>query len=115
MWITLSKISILRNKTNMVYQRKYFCCYCRFKKKIFYLDWYGLKLSKNNKLLCVPKNFAHGYIILENETGIFYQSSNVYLPIHKAGINWNDPKIGIKWSIKSKIISDKYSSWKNIE
>ena len=86
------------------------------KKSSTYLDWYGIKLSKNNnKSLYVPKNFAHGYITLENDSDIFYQSSNVYSPKHEAGISWNVIKIGIKWPIKPKIISDKDSSWKNIE
>jgi dTDP-4-dehydrorhamnose 3,5-epimerase len=81
-----------------------------------YLDWYGIKLSeKNNKSLYVPKNFAHGYITLENETVIFYQSSNAYAPKHEAGIRWDDPKIGIKWEIKPKIVSEKDSSWQNIK
>ena len=81
-----------------------------------YLDWYGIKLSeKNNKSLYVPKNFAHGYITLENETDIFYQSSNTYSPEYEAGISWNDPKIEIKWPIKPKIISEKDSSWQDIK
>ena len=86
------------------------------KKSSTYLKWYGIKLSKkNNKSLYVPKNFAHGYITLENETDIFYQSSNTYSPEYEAGISWNDPKIEIKWPIKPKIISEKDSSWQDIK
>jgi dTDP-4-dehydrorhamnose 3,5-epimerase len=86
------------------------------KKSSTYLKWYGTKLSKeNNKSLYVPKNFAHGYITLEDETDIFYQSSNTYSPKHESGISWNDPKIKIKWPIKPIIISKKDSSWKDIK
>ena len=86
------------------------------KKSSTYLKWYGIKLSKkNNKSLYVPKNFAHGYITLENETDIFYQSSNNYSPEYEAGISWNDPKIEIKWPIKPKIISEKDLSWQDVK
>ena len=86
------------------------------KKSSTYLKCYGTKLSKeNNKSVYVPKNFAHGYITLEDETDIFYQSSNTYSPKHESGISWNDPKIKIKWPIKPIIISKKDSSWKDIK
>ena len=77
-----------------------------------FLNWYGIKLSEKNSMsLYVPKNFAHGYLTLEDNTEIFYQSSTRYHPKSEAGIHWNDPKIGIVWSITPKIISEKDSRW----
>jgi dTDP-4-dehydrorhamnose 3,5-epimerase len=61
----------------------------------------------NNKMLYVPKNFAHGFLTLEDNCHVFYQVSNYYSSGKERGIRWNDPFFGISWPVKKPIISDK--------
>jgi dTDP-4-dehydrorhamnose 3,5-epimerase len=77
-------------------------------KSATYLEWYGIELNaKNNKILYIPKGFAHGFQTLEDNTTIYYQMSEFYQPKSSMGLRWNDPKIGIKWPLKKKMISKK--------
>lgn len=80
-----------------------------------YGKWFGVILSaQNRKQLFVPKGFAHGYLVLSEETEIFYKCSEIYHPEDEGGILWNDPKIGIKWPIIHKdeiILSEKDKNW----
>lgn len=70
--------------------------------------WYGAELSeKNGHMLFIPAGFAHGFVALENGTEIIYKCSREYAKSHDAGIRWNDPRIGIKWGIRSPILSEK--------
>jgi dTDP-4-dehydrorhamnose 3,5-epimerase len=63
-----------------------------------YLKWLSFELSgSNNKILYIPRNCAHGFQTLENNTVIYYQIGEYYMPQYYDGIRWNDPKIGIKW------------------
>ena len=63
-----------------------------------YLKWYGTTLSnKNNKLLYIPRGFAHGFLALSNEVSVVYQCDNKYYKEYDSGIIYNDPTINIKW------------------
>ena len=79
-------------------------------------QWVGIELSdKNFKMIYVPEGCAHGYQVLEDNTCVFYQVTEVYSSKHEKGIRWDDPKINIIWPIKENIIiSEKDKSWTNI-
>ena len=73
-----------------------------------YLNWYGLKLSKNNhRQLYVPEGFAHGYCVLSRYAIVSYKCTDYYYPNFETGIIWNDPIINIDWPILKPTISDK--------
>lgn len=73
--------------------------------------WIGLKLSeKNQKLLYIPKGFAHGFQTLENNCKVFYQVSAFYEPSADRGVRWDDPAFGILWPIPVEVISQKDST-----
>ena len=78
-----------------------------------YLKWFGIRLSeKNHKMLYIPKNYAHGYQTLCDESEIFYQVSQFYVPGSEAGLRWDDPELAIQWPITTQVtISDKDKSW----
>ncbi len=58
------------------------------------------ELSADNWLqMYVPAGFAHGFVTLEPNTEVVYKVSELYSPAHERGILWNDPALGIKWSI----------------
>jgi len=77
-----------------------------------FLHWHSEILSDSNlKMIYVPEGFAHGTQALEDNVEITYQSSAIYSPQHERGIHFNDPMIGIKWSVPQVIISPKDAGW----
>jgi dTDP-4-dehydrorhamnose 3,5-epimerase len=74
-----------------------------------YLKWFGVVLSmKNARALYVPQGFAHGYLTLEDDSIIHYQTSEEYHPESERGIYYADETINIDWPASDKlIISDK--------
>jgi dTDP-4-dehydrorhamnose 3,5-epimerase len=76
-----------------------------------YLKWTGVELSQaNDRMLYVPRDFAHGFITLTDDTAIQYLVSEFYAPGSEKGIKWDDPKFNIKWPIDIAVISDKDNS-----
>jgi len=63
--------------------------------------------AANHKMLYIPKNFAHGFLTLEDATEVFYQMSEFYSPEHARGVRWNDPAFGIDWPFPPSVISDR--------
>ncbi|MDD5940955.1 MAG: dTDP-4-dehydrorhamnose 3,5-epimerase [Lachnospiraceae bacterium] len=60
--------------------------------------WYGVLLSDQNKRqFYIPKNFAHGFIVLSDEAEFCYKVDDFWHPNDEAGIAWNDPAIGVEW------------------
>lgn len=55
--------------------------------------------EKNKRMLFIPKNFAHGFLSLEDNTEFFYKSDNLYNPKSEIGILWNDIDLNIDWSL----------------
>lgn len=79
-------------------------------------QWFGVEISDENyKMLYVPEGFAHGFQTLEDNTEIFYQMSEMYMPDYVRGIRYNDSIFDINWPITPAIISEKdriYPSFK---
>ena len=60
--------------------------------------WFGILLSgENKKQLWVPRGFAHGYLVLEDETIFSYKCDNFYHKAAEQGIRYDDPEISISW------------------
>jgi len=73
-----------------------------------YKDWFGIELSSDNyKMIYIPKGFAHGFQTLEDNTEVFYQMSDCYMPEAARGVLWDDKDIGIKWPLTPTKISKK--------
>ncbi len=71
---------------------------------------FGIELSgENNKQLWVPRGFAHGYLVLEDDTIFSYKCDNYYHKGSESGIRFNDPDIDIQWpdTGSAYLISDK--------
>ena len=56
--------------------------------------------EKNKKMLFIPKDFAHGFLTLEDNTEIFYKCDNFYKPTSEVGIIWNDIDLNIEWNLE---------------
>ena len=65
--------------------------------------------GENHRQMFIPKGFAHGYVVLEDDTVFQYKCDEYYHPEYEGGIAWNDPQIGIEWGIPEReiILSDK--------
>ncbi len=76
-------------------------------------QWVGVDLTEDNhRTLYVPEGFAHGYITLKDDTELFYQMSDFYVPGAGAGVRWNDPVFGIEWpEIGDIMVADKDQTW----
>ena len=76
--------------------------------------WYGVLLSAENiKQFFVPKNFAHGFIVLSDYAEFCYKVTDFYHPNDEGGILWNGPELGVEWMMpegmtaEDLILSDK--------
>jgi dTDP-4-dehydrorhamnose 3,5-epimerase len=71
-------------------------------------QWFGVELTElDQRMLYVPRGFAHGYQTLTDHTEITYQVSEFYAPRHEGGVRYNDPAFGIEWPLEVTAISDK--------
>jgi dTDP-4-dehydrorhamnose 3,5-epimerase len=59
---------------------------------------YGLILSGENKRqLWIPRGFAHGYLVMEDNTIFSYKCDNYYHKAAEQGIRYDDPELAINW------------------
>lgn len=84
-----------------------------------YGKWYGVLLSaENKKQFFIPKNFAHGFLVLSETAEFAYKCSDFYHPNDEGGLIWNDPDIGVQWPIPEGMeltFSEKDQKWQGIK
>ena len=55
-------------------------------------QWYGVLLSEENKKqFFIPKNFAHGFLVLSDYAEFCYKCTDFYHPDDEGGIAYNTP------------------------
>ena len=60
--------------------------------------WVGQILSADNcRQLWVPPGFAHGFVVLADETEFLYKTTDYYAPEHERCISWDDADLAIDW------------------
>ena len=81
--------------------------------------WHGELLSEENKKqFFIPKNFAHGFLVLSETAEFCYKCSDFYHANDEGGLLWSDPDIGVEWPIPEGmelIISEKDQRWGGIK
>lgn len=81
--------------------------------------WHGEILTEENKKqFFIPKNFAHGFLVLSDFAEFAYKCTDFYHPNDEGGLFWNDPQIGVKWPIPEGMeltISEKDQHWGGIK
>ena len=76
-------------------------------------QWASTILSAENKRqIYIPGGFAHGFLVLSETAEFLYKCGEFYHPEDEQGIAWDDPQIGIAWSIErvgmeNLLLSDK--------
>jgi len=82
-----------------------------------YLQHIAVELSAENNLqLFVPRGFAHGYSVLEDNTVFCYKCDNYYNKEAEGGVFYADPKLNINWQLKEDeiILSEKDKQLMNL-
>ncbi len=84
-----------------------------------YGKWYGVVLSaENKKQFFIPKNFAHGFLVLSDYAEFAYKCTDFYHPDDEGGLIWNDPDIGVEWPVPEGMeltLSDKDRKWPGLK
>ncbi|MDP3871135.1 MAG: dTDP-4-dehydrorhamnose 3,5-epimerase [Methyloversatilis sp.] len=63
--------------------------------------WYGVELSgENHRQFWVPAGFAHGFYVLSESADFLYKTTDYYAPEHERSLAWNDPTVGVEWSLQ---------------
>jgi len=76
-------------------------------------DWVGYELSEDNfRQLWIPEGFAHGFLALTDVADVQYKATAYYAADLDRSIRWDDPDIGIDWSLDGvkPIVSSKDAS-----
>src|SRR5262249_48998992 len=74
--------------------------------------WLGTELTADSyRMLYVPKDFAHGFETLVDDTEVQYLMTDAHNPQAERGIRWNDSAFAISWPVAVSVISEKDRSW----
>ncbi|MFK5937194.1 MAG: dTDP-4-dehydrorhamnose 3,5-epimerase [Sulfurimonas sp.] len=61
--------------------------------------------AKNKKQLLVPRGFAHGFVVLEDDTIFAYKVDNYYSPQNDRGILFDDEALNIDWLMEHSALN----------
>ena len=73
--------------------------------------------AENKKQFFIPKNFAHGFVVLSDTAEFAYKCTDFYHPNDEDGLAYNDPDIGVPVSYThlrahmELILSEKDQKW----
>lgn len=77
-----------------------------------FLQHVAVELSeRNHRSVYVPRRFAHGYQVLEDDSELMYLMGEFYAPDHQGGLRHDDPRLGIVWPHPAGELSDRDLSW----
>lgn len=77
-----------------------------------YRDHVGIVLSaENHRAFYIPKQFAHGFLTLTDNSEVSYHMSEFYSPSSARGFRWDDPTFHIKWPEPFTVMSEKDRTW----
>ena len=66
---------------------------------------FAIEISQNSNFsLFIPENFAHGFLCLSKNCGVYYKCTNYRDKNSETTIKWNDKKLDIRWPIKKPIL-----------
>lgn len=82
-----------------------------------YLKWTSAELTEQNGVMIyIPSGVAHGFQTLVDDTTVYYQLGEFFMPEYYSGVRWNDPAFGIVWpECANRLINERdanYALWK---
>ena len=79
---------------------------------VTYGKWLGVTLTaQNGCMLYVPELCAHGYQTLEDDTEMYYMTSQFYAPELARGVAFDDPFFNVQWPLAASIVSEQDRTW----
>lgn len=73
---------------------------------------YGVELNPDNaSMLYVPEGCATGYLTLEDDSEIYYNTSEFLAPGAATGVRYGDPLFNIRWPGEIKVMSENDKNW----
>ena len=65
--------------------------------------------QENNRMLLIPRRFAHGFSVLSQTAVFTYKCDNFYHKEAEGGIRFDDPDLNIDWRVNPNqaVLSDK--------
>jgi len=74
--------------------------------------WYGIELRADDyQMLYIPEGCAHGYQTLEDDTDLYYMTSQFFAPSAAKGVRFDDPAFGIVWPLTPTAMSEQDRNW----
>lgn len=58
--------------------------------------------EKNKRQMLIPRGFAHGFVVLEDDTVFAYKVDNYYSPECDRGISFDDENLNIDWILSKE-------------
>ena len=78
------------------------------KKSKTFGKYFAIEISHDSNFsLFIPENFAHGFLCLSKNCGVYYKCTNYRDKKSEVTIKWNDKNLRINWPIKKPILSKK--------
>lgn len=75
-----------------------------------FLLWHAELLSADNgRSMLIPTGFAHGFQAMSNDAALVYVHSAPYAPASEGGLHPEDPRVGIRWPMAVRGLSEKDS------
>lgn len=63
-------------------------------------QWVGAELSaENHRQMWIPEGFAHGFLVLQDDTHFLYKTTDYYAKDCERSMLWSDADIGIQWPV----------------
>jgi dTDP-4-dehydrorhamnose 3,5-epimerase len=79
-----------------------------------YKEVYSIELSSsNNKMLYIPKGFAHGFLSLEDDTMVTYHVTTGHSKEQEGGVLYSS--INFDWGIEKPIVSLKDQQFETVD
>jgi dTDP-4-dehydrorhamnose 3,5-epimerase len=72
----------------------------------------GITLTAGNRrAVYIPRQFAHGFLTLEDNSEVSYRMSEFYTPASARGFRWDDSAFDIKWPEPIVVMSERDRAW----
>jgi dTDP-4-dehydrorhamnose 3,5-epimerase len=78
--------------------------------------WFAVELDGTaTRAIFIPEGVAHGFQTLEDDTSIFYQMTEPYVPELSGGVRWDDPAFMISWPCAVSVMSARDRSFADFD